>query len=170
MAGSSGAASKDIFIIGQTSAGKTLIPLLLFYQRVLRADELRQPRPRMLFVVPYRALAAQKKRELQEFFRRLDVQVVLSTAEYREHDDEIRNGNAEVAVIINEKVYKYATQEDDFLRRYDYMVLDEVGLIGDNQRGMKLDYLISVTFARRAASFTWATPCTRWPSSCPSAE
>ena len=65
--------NKDIFIIGQTSAGKTLIPLLLFYQRVLRADELRQPRPRMLFVVPYRALAAQKKRELQEFFRRLDV-------------------------------------------------------------------------------------------------
>ena len=141
--------NKDIFIIGQTSAGKTLIPLLLFYQRVLRADELRQPRPRMLFVVPYRALAAQKKRELQEFFRRLDVQVVLSTAEYREHDDEIRNGDAEVAVIINEKVYKYATQEDDFLRRYDYMVLDEVGLIGDNQRGMKLDFLISVTFARR---------------------
>ena len=158
---------KDIFVIGQTSSGKTLIPLLLFYRRVLDADAHAEPRPRMLFAVPYRALAAQKKRELENFFRKLRLTVALSTAEYRESDDEIRSGSVDVAVIINEKVYKFATQEEGFLSKYDYLVLDEVGLIGDSERGMKLDFLISWTYARRIRyskprMILLGTPCYNW--------
>lgn len=139
---------KDLFIIGQTSSGKTLIPLLLFYRYALE-EASHGRRPRMLFSVPYRALAAQKQREFERFFDELRLKVAVSTAEFRENDDEIRRGMVDVAVIINEKVYKYAAQDEDFLSRYDYLVLDEVGLIGDSERGMKLDFLISFIYARR---------------------
>lgn len=52
---------KNLFVIGETSSGKTLIPLLLYERAVLEAQRLEAPCPKMLFVVPYRALAAQKK-------------------------------------------------------------------------------------------------------------
>lgn len=140
---------KALFVIGQTSSGKTLIPMLMYYRSILEADRLQRERPRMIFAVPYRALAAQKTYEIARFFEKLQLTVAVSTAEFRENDDEIRRGAVDVAVVINEKVYKFATQNEEFLNCYDYLVLDEVGLIGDSERGMKLDFLISWIYARK---------------------
>ena len=52
---------RDLFIIGETSSGKTLIPMLMYYAAYQEALEKQQRTPRMLFVVPYLALAAHKK-------------------------------------------------------------------------------------------------------------
>ena len=57
--------TRNLMIIGPTSSGKTLIPKLLYYDAVLEALEKGMPTPKMLFVVPYRALAAQKVSELR---------------------------------------------------------------------------------------------------------
>lgn len=51
---------RNLFVIGETSSGKTLIPLLLYERAVIEAQRSGSPCPQMLFVVPYRALAAQK--------------------------------------------------------------------------------------------------------------
>ena len=51
--------SKDIFVIGETSSGKTLIAQLVIAMNY---------HGKTLFIVPYRALAKQKKVELQHFF------------------------------------------------------------------------------------------------------
>ena len=94
---------KDLFVIGETSSGKTLIPMLMYYAAYQEAREKQQRTPQMLFVVPYRALAAQKKLEIERLFQEEELDIVQSTGEYRQNDDEIQRGEVDIAVIITEK-------------------------------------------------------------------
>lgn len=134
---------KDLFIIGETSSGKTLIPLLLYLFSVKQAQNQQTEYPKMLFVVPYRALAAQKKKEMESFYRHLNLTIVQSTGEFRQDDELIQQANVHIAVVISEKVYKYAAREMSFLSKYDFLVLDEIGLINNSERGVRLDFILA---------------------------
>lgn len=125
---------RDLFIIGQTSTGKTLIPVLLYAQALQEAEEAGMPNPKMLFVVPYRALAAQKVQELRRSFRHQHLQIVQSTGEYRQDDADIQRAQVDIAVIITEKAFKYQARDEKFFSRYDDLVLDEVGLVDNADR------------------------------------
>ena len=138
-----GDSEKNLFVIGETSAGKTLVPLLLYEQAVIEALRTDAPYPKMLFVVPYRALAAQKKRELEDFFRKYDLRIAQSTGEFRESDLDIQSGCVDIAVIITEKAFKFQARDEDFLSRYNLLVLDEVGLIDNEDRGIYFDFLFA---------------------------
>lgn len=133
----------DLFIVGETSSGKTLIPLLLFEAAVEEAEMRGEDSPKMLFVVPYRALAAQKTAEIQSFFEEKDLKIVQSTGEFRQDDDLIQNAQVNIAVVITEKIYKYESRDPSFLSKYDYIVLDEVGLINNAERGIRLDFIFA---------------------------
>lgn len=134
---------KNLFVIGETSAGKTLIPLLIYERAVVEAQRLESPYPKMLFVVPYRALAAQKKLELYQFFEKYGLSIVQSTGEFREYDLNIQFGHVDIAVMITEKVFKFQAREEAFLSKYDFLVLDEVGLIDNAERGIYFDFLFA---------------------------
>ncbi len=139
--------SKNIFVTGETSAGKTLIPMLLFYMKVKQAKENGEPTPKLLLSVPYRALAAQKTLEITNFFKDFGLKIVQSTGEFRQNDDDVQSGDVDIAVVITEKIYKYASRNPDFLSKYDYLVLDEIGLIGDSERGVRLDFIIAWAYS-----------------------
>ena len=134
---------RDLFVIGETSSGKTLIPMLMYYAAYQEAREKQQKTPQMLFAVPYRALAAQKKLEIERLFQGEELDIVQSTGEYRQNDDEIQRGEVDIAVIIIEKVYRYASRDSAFLSRYDFLVIDEVGLLNDNSRGIRIDFILA---------------------------
>ena len=131
----------NLFVIGETSSGKTLIPTLLYEKLVLDARQAGSDCPKMLFVVPYRALAAQKKQEFDGFFSAFDLSIVQSTGEFRDRDRDIQTGNADVAVVITEKAFRFQANDDGFLGKYDLVVLDEVGLINSEDRGIFFDFL-----------------------------
>ena len=143
---------RDLFIIGETSSGKTLIPMLMYYAAYQEALEKQQRTPRMLFVVPYRALAAQKKLEIERLFQGEELDIAQSTGEYRQNDDEIQRGEVDIAVIITEKVYRYASRDSAFLSRYDFLVIDEAGLLNDNSRGIRIDFILAWAHSRRLRS------------------
>ncbi len=134
---------RDLFVMGETSTGKTLIPLLLYASAVEDAERRGMARPKLLFVVPYRALAAQKTKEIRRFFRDKNMTITQSTGEFRQDDAAIQAGNVDVAVVICEKVYRYAAKDSSFLSLYDYLVLDEIGLINNPDRGIRLDFIIA---------------------------
>lgn len=134
---------KWLFVIGATSSGKTLIPLLnYFYQYLQNKQEGKNAK--MLFAVPYRALAMQKKDEIEDLALRLGItlKIVLSTGEFRNDDMDILRGNVDIAVIIYEKVFMFAGMRNDFLDKYDLLVLDEIGLTQDQARGIKADFIL----------------------------
>ena len=134
---------RDLFVMGETSSGKTLIPLLLYAAAVEDAEHSGMARPKLLFVVPYRALAAQKTKEIRRFFRDKNMTITQSTGEFRQDDAAIQAGNVDVAVVICEKVYRYAAKDSAFLSLYDYLVLDEIGLLNNPDRGIRLDFIIA---------------------------
>ena len=138
--------AQDLFAVGPTSSGKTLIPLLLYAAAYRDALQQGLHRPKMLFIVPYRALAAQKCLEIHTKLKQalgMDISVMQSTGEYRQYDDAIVHGDPDVAVVINEKAFLFAQSESLFLQYYDFVVLDEIGLLADQSRGIRLDFLLA---------------------------
>ena len=158
---------RNLFIIGQTSTGKTLIPVLLYAQALREAEEAGEPKPKMLFAVPYRALAAQKVQELHQFFDGQDLQIVQSTGEFRQDDGAILRAQVDIAVIITEKAFKYQARDESFFSQYDYLVLDEVGLVDNADRGIRLDFVFAWAYNSkrqygRPRTIALATPFYDW--------
>lgn len=149
---------RDLMIVGATSTGKTLVPLLLYAASVREARAAGEPIPKMLFVVPYRALAAQKLREICEFFDGEGLRIIQSTGEFRQGDGAVLAGEVDVAVVINEKVFLYASRDSSFLRQYDLLVLDEIGLLQNAERGVKLDFILAWARAGRLAALEEGLP------------
>ncbi len=123
-------------IIGRTSSGKTLVPLLYYAAALLREGT----QQKLLYLVPYRALARQKYAEICRLFP--EKRTLVSTSEFSANDRSIALGNCDIAVIIYEKAYLFQTRSDRFFRYYDHVVFDEVGLVEDRERGLKADFLL----------------------------
>lgn len=165
--------NENMLIIGETSSGKTLVPLLAYYDRLVQTP-IDEAAPKLLFVVPYRALAAQKQREVEGDIERLakvfsfpSVRVEQSTGEYRQADQDIFGGDVDVAIIITEKAFRFAANDASFLSRYDYLVIDELGLIDDAGRGTRVDFMLMWSHAQhvrtgRPRVFGLATPSYSW--------
>ena len=137
---------QNLLVVGATSSGKTLVPLLIYVAAVLAAKRENRTYPKLLFVVPYRALAAQKYRELRRALYTLldeEMYVVQSTGEIRQFDEKICQAEPDVSIVISEKAFLFSRSNSEFLSQYRYIVLDEVGLLADQSRGIKLDFLLS---------------------------
>lgn len=135
--------SKWLFVLGATSSGKTLVALMAyFFEQQLRAEK--NLPYKMLFAVPYRALASQKTLEINAATKALGLQLRIyqSTSEYLADDEKIFNGAADIVIIITEKVFMFASMDAAFLDRYDLLVLDEISLVKDSLRGIKTDFVL----------------------------
>ena len=134
---------KWLFIIGATGSGKTLVALLsYFHERQKRKEQAQYYK--MLFAVPYRALAAQKTDEISLLADALglNLKIVQSTSEHTIDDQDVIDGKVDIAIIINEKIFMFANIYPLFLERYDLIVLDEIALIQDFIRGLKMDLIL----------------------------
>lgn len=151
--------SKNIFVTGNTSSGKTLIPLLHY---ILEREK--NPAYKMLFLVPYRALAAQKKLEIEELLHKKfsELNVCVSTGELRDDDRDVRTGLADVAIVIYEKAYHFACCIPDFLKRYHTVVYDEFALSEDEQRGVACDLMLLQGMSSSCRLFILSTPHYSW--------
>ncbi len=145
------------FIIGSTSSGKTLIPLIC-----VRADQRRcEKKVKLLYMVPYRALATQKAKEFVQKFTQ--ERVIVSTSEYCSEDANVMNGNCDIAIVIYEKIFMFLSNDKRFLDQYTHIVFDELGIVENPERGLKVDFILY-----RACRFTksniyvLATPYFNW--------
>ena len=116
------------FVIGSTSSGKTLIPLICY-----EADK-REARRRnkLLYIIPYRALATQKEKEIRQKFPKENV--VVSTSEYCSDDINVLNANCDIAIVIYEKVFMFISNNKGFFEQYSHIVFDELGVIESAER------------------------------------
>ena len=124
------------WIVGETSSGKTIVPLTAFYASRLKAGETRK----LLFLEPYRALASQKKQEFQRLLP--DMDILVSTSEHCSDDGSILNGRCDAAVVVYEKAFLVETGTGRFFRQYSHIVFDEIGIVESGERGLKADYLL----------------------------
>ena len=149
-----------LWVCGDTSSGKTLIPSLLYAQARKENNE----NMRMLYMVPYRALALQKYKEMKIAMKKMcneHINIVISTAEYKEDDNDILGGYPDITIIIYEKAYIFIGCSD-FIKYYDYVVFDEFGIVADDDRGTKVDLLMLDTLKSKKHVVVLSTPYIEW--------
>jgi replicative superfamily II helicase len=123
---------KNAIIVAPTSAGKTFIGEAL---GALRGARMR----RVVYLVPYKALADEKYWALQETYgTKLGMSVVVSSGDHYEFDVDIRRGNFLIAVIVYEKFAHLLLTHPGLLQNIGLLVVDEIQMIRDPDRGSRL--------------------------------
>lgn len=155
---------QNLFVIGDTSSGKTVIPIVAYTLRCMQLSNVCKPMEKMIYVVPYRALASQKcgelEGELHKIFSKL--KIAISTGETREQDAEILRGEVDVAIIIYEKFCHFACADEGFLQKYKLVVLDEFSLLNSDTRGTQCDLALIYSLRARSRIIVLTTPYLLW--------
>jgi len=127
---------KNILVIAPTSSGKTFVGEVL---AVKAARELK----RVLYLVPYKALAEEKFQDFTEVYGPLGISVVVSSGDRREFDDDIRRGNFGIGITIYEKLAQFLVQSPGVIGYCQLLIVDEIQLIRTPDRGPLLEMLLT---------------------------
>lgn len=126
---------KNSFVISvPTASGKTLIAELLMLRSLIERGG------RCLYIVPLRALASEKLAEFKKY-EKLGIKVGISTGDYDSSDSWL--ANYDVIVTTSEKADSLLRHKSEWLRSVKVLVVDEVHLINDGERGPTLEVTIA---------------------------
>ncbi len=134
--------NKDLLVVSATASGKTLIAELAGIEKALNGKK-------MLYLVPLVALANQKYEFFKEY-EKLGLKVAIKVGRSRIKDEEepiIAEDKIEDADIIVgtyeaiDKILRSGNLEK--LKNLGTIVVDEVHVLGDEERGIELDGLIA---------------------------
>jgi helicase len=127
---------RDQLVVSATATGKTLVGELAGVDRVLKGEG------KMLFLVPLVALANQKHEQFQEEYGDL-ADVTIRVGASRIRDDGTRfDADADIIVGTYEGI-DHALRTGRDLGDIGTVVIDEVHTLGEQDRGHRLDGLIS---------------------------
>ena len=142
---------KNLVVAAPTASGKTLIAEM----RVLHELVSHDGRRRVVYVVPYRALAREKRRDFERVARfcreelGVDVSVELRTGDVREPIRELEPG---VLITTAEKLDASLRSRPGLVDAVDLLVMDEVHLVGESDRGPTYEGLIALVRTFSGAS------------------
>jgi len=129
---------RNLLLIAPTSSGKTFIGEVA---AVLTALNMR----RVVYLVPMKAIAEEKFTDFKETYGdpSIGIRIVISSGDHSEYDGEILTGNYNLAVIVYEKFGQLLVQAPDILTMCGLVVLDELQLMRDRNRGSRLEMLVT---------------------------
>ncbi len=116
-----------------TASGKSLVAYLSILASVLRGGK-------ALYIVPLRALAAEKYEDLKEF-ERLGIKVGISVGDYDSPDPSLEK--FDVIVATSERADSLLRHRIHWLQQLTVVVADEVHLINDADRGPTLEVTLA---------------------------
>src|SRR2546428_3462006 len=116
-----------------TASGKSLVAYLAILASVLRGGK-------ALYIVPLRALAAEKYEDLKEF-EPLGLKVGMSVGDYDSVDPNLER--LDVIVATSERADSLLRHKTNWLQRLSVVVAAEVHLINDADRGPTLEVTLA---------------------------
>lgn len=131
---------QNLLVQGQTSSGKTLVGEVAAAHCIARRDK------SAIYLVPFRAMVAEKYREFEAAFGRNSAgwQVYPSSSDYQEYDGYIAHGRYKLAIMVYEKLFALLAQpRNRVLQNCGLIVVDECQMVGERQRGPKLEFILS---------------------------
>ena len=129
---------KNLFLAVPTASGKSLVAYLAALRHVLERGG------KALYIVPLRALAAEKFEDLRRF-EELGVRVGISVGDFDSPDPELER--YDIIIATSEKADSLLRHRSSWLQKISLVVADEVHLIHDPERVPTLE--ITLTKFRR---------------------
>ncbi len=126
---------QNLVISSPTASGKTFLAEMAAINTILSNRQ-------VLYLAPLRSLAEEKYREFHDKYHDYGLKVLISTGERSEHDHDIVSGKFDLAVIVYEKVLSFLTIQPTLLNLLGLVIIDELQNIGQDNRGVILEYII----------------------------
>ncbi|MBI4415949.1 MAG: DEAD/DEAH box helicase [Euryarchaeota archaeon] len=124
---------KSLVLAIPTASGKSLVAYLAVLKHVLNGGK-------AMYIVPLRALAAEKYDDLRAF-EKLGIKVGLSVGDYDSPDPTL--ARYDVLVATSERADSLLRHRADWLTRLTVVVADEIHLINDGDRGPTLEVTLA---------------------------
>ncbi|MFX1534756.1 MAG: DEAD/DEAH box helicase [Promethearchaeota archaeon] len=140
---------KNLLVVASTSAGKTLIGELAGVNAILKQKADRVQQRKLVFCVPLVALANTKYEDFKAFYSRLGLKVALRVGQSRIGSRKSGKGifrdhgsleNADI-IVGSYEALDYALRTNQ-LKKIGVVIIDEVQMLSDPERGSTLDGLI----------------------------
>jgi len=126
----------NLMISAPTSSGKTFIGELTAVHNALHGKK-------SIYLVPAKALAEEKFLSFKGFYGDFGLEIVISTRDRKEYDEAIFNGDFDIAIIVFEKFFQLLNSAEAVISKISLVVVDELQLIADVNRGMNLELLLT---------------------------
>ncbi len=141
---------RNVIIAAPTSSGKSTVAEMFLVGPPLRNDR----RKCSLYIAPTRALTQAKHRELQALFAEEDEmreRIVLSTGEDTTDDWRINSGQFDIVCMVYEKANILFSQKRQLLDKLGCIVVDEMHMLMDLERGPILEMALTKAIVERKA-------------------
>ncbi len=149
------AGDRNLLVVAPTSSGKTFIGEMAAAAALSR-------RRKVIFIVPLKAIAAEKHAGFEETFGALGFRAVISTRDHQQFDRAFTAGDFDLAIVVAEKLRHLLVQKIDLLAQVDLIVADELHLLTDPDRGPALlsviEKLVRSTFDCRFIGLSTRLP------------
>ena len=132
---------EDLVVSAPTSSGKTMIG-------ELAALKCLQNRQRALFLLPLKALVADKVRHFDSVYGSFGIRTIEATGETDDISDLLR-GQYDIALLTYEKFAAIALTYPHVLGQVGVVVVDETQMLADESRGANLEFLLTLIQMRR---------------------
>ena len=124
---------QNLLLAIPTASGKSLVAYLAILKRLL----VDSPGSRAFYLVPLKALAAEKVEELRQAGDRLGLLVGMAIGD--RSSETVSLDEADIIVATSEKFDSLMRNKTDFLNQVSIVVADEVHLIHDRSRGPTME-------------------------------
>ena len=128
---------KSMVVLGATSSGKTLIAEMASIKRACAKEK-------VIYAVSLKSLAEEKYRQFQNTYSEFGIRVAVSHRDRREFDHLIEQGYFDIAIVVYEKLHGLLIRNPDLLRETRLVVIDELQMLGDEERGADLEVLLTM--------------------------
>jgi len=131
----------NLIISAPTNTGKTFIAELAVIKNALSIQQ-----GKCYFLFPLKALAEEKYFDLKERYQELGIRIAISSGDYNEFDNNLDQFN--VVILTYEKLLSLVIKKLVSIENISLVVIDELQLLGDPERGAKLEILITILTSR----------------------
>lgn len=132
---------EHLVVSAPTSSGKTMVGELAALRHVL-------DRKRALFLLPLKALVADKKRHFDAVYGGFGIRTIVATGETDDLTPLLR-GHYDIALLTYEKFAAIALTFPHVLAQAGLIVVDEAQMIADFSRGANLEFILTLVRMRR---------------------
>lgn len=127
---------ESLIVSAPTSSGKTFVGEMAAGYHMAHGR-------RAIYLVPLKALASEKFRAFRARYAALGAEVVVSTRDHHEFDEQLAQGRFDLAILVYEKMQQLLIRSPGLLRGVGLVVADELQMLADRERGPGLEMLLT---------------------------